>query len=267
MKKLLLPLVLFAVFTKAQTQQDYYNASPSGIDPVIGMKETQSESVRAVDEILKNNKPSKIGQKLEKSSEKVENLEVAKFDDVYQNTPAHENRNYNQSGNVQPSNQNSEVDPFSSPDDNRPSFQGERVNVDEHYNQQPDGGYIKKDTGYQKLNNKESDNTVLIVIILIVGAGVIGALVINQKKSTTGVSSLKDSLIQMFEENYKENYMNFSNDNTSFPIIASASLNELYSTIRGKCSFLSNQYSIDYGEVSILIDECFEKVYYKYFER
>ncbi|WP_426478102.1 hypothetical protein ACP3T3_01050 [Chryseobacterium sp. CBSDS_008] len=47
------------------------------------MKETQSES-KTVDEILKNNKPSKIGQKLEKSQEMVENLEVAKFEDVYQ---------------------------------------------------------------------------------------------------------------------------------------------------------------------------------------
>lgn len=181
MKKLLLPLVLFVVLTKAQTQQDYYNASPSGVDPVIGMKETQSESVRAVDEILKNNKPSKIGQKLEKSSEKVENLEVAKFEDVYHSTPPPENRNYNQSDNIQPSNQNSDVDPFSSPDDNRPSFQGERVDVDQYYNQQKDGSYIRKDVSNQKQGN---DNTVLIVVILIVGAGIIGALVTNSQKNT-----------------------------------------------------------------------------------
>lgn len=180
MKKLLFPLVLFAVFTNAQTQQDYYNQSPSGIDPVIGMKETQSESVRAVDEILKNNKPSKIGQKLEKSQEMVENLEVAKFEDVYQPAPAPENRSYNQSGNVQTNTQNSDVDPFSSPDDNRPSFQGERVNVDDYYNQQKDGSYIRKDLDTPKQGN---DNTVLIVVILIVGAGIIGALVTNQNKT------------------------------------------------------------------------------------
>lgn len=183
MKKLLLPLVLFAVFTKAQTQQDYYNTSPSGIDPIIGMKETQSESVRAVDEILKNNKPSKIGQKLEKSQEMVENLEVAKFEDVYQPATPPENRTYNQSGNVQPNNQNSEVDPFSSPDDNRPSFKGERVNVDQYYNQQKDGSYIRKDLDTSKKGN---DNTILIVVILIVGAGIIGALVTNQGKSKHG---------------------------------------------------------------------------------
>ncbi|MCJ7935634.1 MAG: hypothetical protein MUW56_18915 [Chryseobacterium sp.] len=59
MKKLLLPLTLFTILTNAQTQQDYYNQSPSAIDPVIGMKETQNESVRAVDEILKNINPVK----------------------------------------------------------------------------------------------------------------------------------------------------------------------------------------------------------------
>lgn len=184
MKKLLLPLLLFTALLKAQTQQDYYNSNPSGIDPVIGMKETQSESVRTADEILKNSKPSKIGQKLEKSLEKVENLETPKFEDVYQPAQPSENRNYNQSGNVQTSNQNSDVDPFSSPEDKSPSFQGERVNVDEHYTQQPDGSYIKKDTGYQKPINQSNDNTVLIVVILIVGAGIIGALVTNSQKNT-----------------------------------------------------------------------------------
>lgn len=184
MKKLLLPLVLFAVFTKAQTQQDYYNASPSGIDPVIGIKDTKSESVREVDEILKANKPSKIGQKLEKSQEMVENLEVAKFEDVYQPATPPENRTYNQSGNVQPNNQNSEVDPFSSPDDNTPSFQGERVDIDKYYDKQEDGSYIKKDISYQKPSNNDGDNTILIVVILIVGAGIIGALVTNNQKNT-----------------------------------------------------------------------------------
>lgn len=184
MKKILLPLVLFTILAKAQTQRDYYSSNPSGIDPIIGMKETQSESVRAVDEILKNSKPSKIGQKLEKSQEMVENLEVAKFEDVYQPTTPSENRSYNQSGNGQPTTPNGDVDPFSSPDDNRPSFQGERVNVDEYYNQQPDGSYIKKDTGSQKNSNNGSDNTVLIVVILIVGAGIIGAIVTNNQKNT-----------------------------------------------------------------------------------
>ncbi|PZU26754.1 MAG: hypothetical protein DI622_00110 [Chryseobacterium sp.] len=183
MKKLLFALVFFVSLTQAQSQQDYYNQSPSGIDPTIGMKETQSESVRAVDEILKNNKPSKIGQKLEKSQEMVENLEVAKFEDVYQPATPTENRNYNQSGNEQSNTQNSDVDPFSSPDDNRPSFQGDRVDVDQYYNQQPDGSYIKKDTGYQKPSNNGGDNTILIVVILIVGAGIIGALVTNQSKT------------------------------------------------------------------------------------
>lgn len=182
MKKLLLSLLLFAGLTNAQTQQDYYNQSPSGIDPVIGMKETQSESVRAVDEILKNNKPSKIGQKLEKSQEMVENLEVAKFEDIYQPAAVPDNRSYNQSGNVQTNTQNSDIDPFSSPDDNRPSFQGKRVNVDDYYNQQPDGSYIKKEIGYQKTSNNGSDNTVLIIVILFVGIGIIGAIVTNQRK-------------------------------------------------------------------------------------
>lgn len=183
MKKILLPLVLFTILAKAQTQQDYYNSNPSGIDPIIGMKETQSESVRAVDEILKNNKPSKIGQKLEKSQEMVENLEVAKFEDVYQPAPAPENRNYNQSGNTQNNPQSKEVDPFSSPEDKSPSFQGERVDVDKYYSQQPDGSYIKKDTGYQKPSNNGGDNTILIVVILIIGAGIIGAIVTNQKNT------------------------------------------------------------------------------------
>ncbi|MCJ7935633.1 MAG: hypothetical protein MUW56_18910 [Chryseobacterium sp.] len=116
--------------------------------------------------------------------EKVENLEVAKFEDIYQSTPLPENRNYSQSGNVQANTQNSDVDPFSSPEDKSPSFQGERVNVDEHYTQQPDGSCIKKDTGYQKPSNDGSNNTILIVVILIVGAGIIGALVTNSQKNT-----------------------------------------------------------------------------------
>lgn len=139
--------------------------------------------MREVDEILKNNKPSKIGQKLEKSQEMVENLEVAKFEDVYQPATPSENRNYNQSGNEQSNTQNSDVDPFSSPDDNSPSFQGERIDVDQYYNQQPDGSYVKKDTGYQKPSNNGGDNTILIVVILIVGAGIIGALITNQGKT------------------------------------------------------------------------------------
>ncbi|WP_433628111.1 hypothetical protein [Chryseobacterium cucumeris] len=49
--------------------------------------------------------------------EKVENLETSKFEDVYQPAPPG-NRNNNQSGNVQSGNQNDDVDPFSSPEDN-----------------------------------------------------------------------------------------------------------------------------------------------------
>lgn len=185
MKKLLLPLLLFIVLINAQKQQDYYNASPSGIDPVIGMtSHGESESVKMANEALKANKPSKIGQKLEKSLEKVENLETPKFDDVYQPAQPSENRNYNQSDNIQPSNQNSDVDPFSSPEDKSPSFQGERVNVDDYYTQKSDGSYVKKDTGYEKPSNNSNDNTVLIVVILIVGAGIIGALVTNSQKNT-----------------------------------------------------------------------------------
>jgi hypothetical protein len=265
MKKILLLFVLFTIYIKAQTQRDYYNESPSAIDPVVGMKETKSESVRAVDEILKNNKPSKIGQKLEKSQEMVENLEVAKFEDVYQPAPPPENKNYNQSGNVQSNNQDNNVDPFSSPEDKSPSFKGERVNVNEHYNQQPDGSYIKKDTAYQKPSNQENNN-ILIVVILIVGAGIIGTLALSQKKQATGVVPLKNSLIQMFEENYRENYMNLGSD-SSFAIIASSALHDLYAIVKGKCSFLANQYNLEYAQVSILIDECFEEVYYKYFVR
>lgn len=266
MKKLLLPLLLFVSLTKAQTQQDYYNSNPSGIDPVIGMKETQSESVRAVDEILKNSKPSKIGKKLEKSQEMVENLKAAKFEDAYQPASPPENKNYNQSGNVQSNNQDNNVDPFSSPEDKSPSFKGERVNVDEHYNQQPDGTYIKKDISYQKPSSQENNNTILIVVILIVGAGIISTLALSQKKPATGVVPLKNSLIQMFEENYRENYMNLGND-SSFAIIASSALHDLYAIVKGKCSLLANQNNLEYGQVSILIDECFESVYYKYFER
>ncbi|WP_419495154.1 hypothetical protein [Chryseobacterium bernardetii] len=179
MKKILLPLVLFTILAKAQAQQDYYNSNPSSIDPIIGMKETQSESVRAVDEILKNNKPSKIGQKLEKSLEKVENLETPKFDDVYQPAPPPENRGYNKSENVQSTTQNSDVDPFSSPEDKSPSFQGEKVDVDQYYNQQKDGSYIRKDLDTPK---QSTDNTVLIVVLLIVGAGIIGAIATNSQK-------------------------------------------------------------------------------------
>lgn len=181
MKKILLPLVLFTILAKAQTQQDYYNSNPSSINPIIGMKETQSESVRAVDEILKNNKPSKIGQKLEKSQEVVENFEVTKFEDVYQSATPSENRNYNQSGNIQNNPQSNEVDPFSSPEDKSPSFQGEKVDADQYYNQQKDGSYIRKDLDTPKQGN---DNTVLIVVILIVGAGIIGAIVTNNQKNT-----------------------------------------------------------------------------------
>ncbi|TLX25396.1 hypothetical protein FE904_12330 [Chryseobacterium indologenes] len=181
MKKILLPLVLFTILAKAQAQQDYYNSNPSSIDPIIGMKETQSESVRAVDEILKNNKPSKIGQKLEKSQEMVENLEVAKFEDVYQPAPAPENRNSIQAENAQSSTQNSDIDPFSFPEDKSPSFQGEKVDVDKYYNQQKDGSYIRKDVSSQQQGN---DNTVLIVVILIVGAGIIGAIATNNQKNT-----------------------------------------------------------------------------------
>jgi len=147
------------------------------------MNNTESESVKMANEALKANKQSKIGQKLEKSLEKVENLETPKFEDVYQNTSTPENRSYNQSGNIQASTQNSDVDPFSSPEDKSSSFQGEKVDVDQYYNQQPDGSYIKKDIGYQKPINQTNDNTVLIVVILIVGAGIIGAIVTNSQKN------------------------------------------------------------------------------------
>lgn len=267
MKKLLLPLLLFTVFVNAQTQQDYYNQSPSGIDPVIEMTSNgESESVKMANEALKANKPSKIGQKLEKSLEKVENLETPKFDDVYQPAQPSENRNYNQSGNVQPKNQNSDVDPFSSPEDKSPSFQGERVNVDDYYTQKPDGSYVKKDTDYKQTNSKDNNNTMLIVVILIAGAGIIVALFITQKKPATGIVPLKNSLIQMFEKSYRENYINLRND-SSFPTIASSALHDLYSIVKGKSFFLSNQYNVEQRQVSILIDECFEEVYYKYFER
>lgn len=177
MKKLLLSLVLFASLVKAQTQQDYNNASPSGIDPVIGMTSNgESESVKMANEALKANKPSKIGQNLERSLEKVENLETPTFEEVHQNTPPSESRNANKS-----ENQGNEIDPFGSPEDKNPSWQGEKVDVDKYYNTQKDGSYIRKDLNNP--NQGKDNSNILYAIILILVAGLAGVLITNQKKA------------------------------------------------------------------------------------
>ncbi|WBX96039.1 hypothetical protein [Chryseobacterium gambrini] len=79
--------------------------------------------------------------------------------------------------------QNEKIDPFASYEDKKPSWKGEKVDIDKYYDIQPDGSYIRKDIT-QKKQNVNTDNTmVLYIVILFVGIGVIGALVTNQKKT------------------------------------------------------------------------------------
>lgn len=87
-------------------------------------------------------------------------------------------------GNAQSNtNQNGEVDPFASYEDKSPSWKGEKVDVDKYYDQQPDGSYIRKDIDQKKLSTNNDNTTVLIVVILFVGIGIIGAIVTSQRKS------------------------------------------------------------------------------------
>lgn len=86
-------------------------------------------------------------------------------------------------GNAQSNtNQNGEVDPFASYEDKSPSWKGEKVDVDKYYDIQPDGSYIRKDINQKKSNANSDNTTVLIVVILFVGIGIIGAIVTNQRK-------------------------------------------------------------------------------------
>jgi hypothetical protein len=80
--------------------------------------------------------------------------------------------------------QNGEVDPFASYEDKSPSWKGEKVDVDKYYDIQPDGSYIRKDINQKKLKTSTDSTMVLIVVILFVGIGIIGAIVTNNQKNT-----------------------------------------------------------------------------------
>ncbi|WP_160140260.1 hypothetical protein [Chryseobacterium sp. c4a] len=86
-------------------------------------------------------------------------------------------------GNAQSNtNQNGEVDPFASYEDKNPSWKGEKVDVDKYYDIQPDGSYIRKDINQKKLKTNTDNTTVLIVVILFVGIGIIGAIITSRRK-------------------------------------------------------------------------------------
>jgi len=86
-------------------------------------------------------------------------------------------------GNAQSNNnQNGEVDPFASYEDKSPSWKGEKVDVDKYYDIQPDGSYIRKDINHEKLSTSSDNTTALIIVILFVGIGIIGAVVTSQRK-------------------------------------------------------------------------------------
>ncbi|QBA22308.1 hypothetical protein EU348_14330 [Chryseobacterium indologenes] len=86
-------------------------------------------------------------------------------------------------GNAQSNtNPNGEIDPFASYEDKSPSWKGEKVDVDKYYDIQPDGSYIRKDINQKKLSTNNDNTTVLIVVILFVGIGIIGAIVTSQRK-------------------------------------------------------------------------------------
>lgn len=86
-------------------------------------------------------------------------------------------------GNAQSNNnQNGEVDPFASYEDKSPSWKGEKVDIDKYYDIQPDGSYIRKDINQKRLSTSSDNTTVLIIVILFVGIGIIGAIVTSQRK-------------------------------------------------------------------------------------
>ena len=117
----------------ANTPEELYNASPSGIDPVIGMTPNGISENMALTENLLNNPPSyDFGEEsLSQSLKRVSELKVVDFNSIYK--PTLNVGNLSIGGGV--SGKGGKVDPFSSPDDNSFSWIGDRINVDEYYNQ------------------------------------------------------------------------------------------------------------------------------------
>jgi hypothetical protein len=118
----------------ASTPQDLYNASPSGIDPVIAMTSNGvSENMALTENILNNPISYDFGEEsLSQSLKRVSELKVVDFNSIYKPTLNLGNIGIDGSG---ASGSRGKIDPFSSPDDNTFSWIGDRINVDEYYNQ------------------------------------------------------------------------------------------------------------------------------------
>lgn len=116
------------------TPQELYNASPSGIDPIIGMTSGGlSDSVNLADTVLNNPVSYDFGgETLSDSLKRVSQLTVPDFNSVYK--PTLNAASFNLAGGGAPMGRG-KIDPFASYEDNSPSWIGDRINVDEYYNQ------------------------------------------------------------------------------------------------------------------------------------
>lgn len=118
----------------ASTPQDLYNSSPSGFDPAIGMTSGGvSESVNLANAAI--NTPINYdfgGETLSETLKRVSELKVPSFNSIY--TPTLNAASFALGGGGVGTGK-AKVDPFGSVDDNTPSWQGDRIDVDQYYNQ------------------------------------------------------------------------------------------------------------------------------------
>lgn len=118
----------------ANTPQDLYNASPSGIDPVIGITSGGiSDSVNLANQVLSNPVTYDFGgETLSASLKRVSELKAPDFNSIYKPTLNPASFALNGGGMPQTG---GKIDPFGSYQDNSPSWVGDRINVDEYYTQ------------------------------------------------------------------------------------------------------------------------------------
>ena len=169
MKNLFLSFLLCTICVKAQ------EAPP--IDVVSGMSSNgESESVKMANEALKNNKPNSITENFERSIESADKLKSASFKEVLQNTPP--------LNPDKPIRSNNDIENSSAQNQN-PNFKldkseswNQTIDLDEYYDRQADGSYIKKGL----VQKKENHTILLYGIIFLLGAIVLFFLIKKNKK-------------------------------------------------------------------------------------
>jgi|GEM_PF-6217082 len=165
-------ILLISISAYGQAEDRLYNTPTPSVESSIGINQTGvSEASRQALESANKTYPTGLDNPSQ-SAKKIESTDVPTFNELYQ-PPTNDNIDRNPDGTV---------DMFDKNTVEKQSWEGDKVDMNEYYDRQQDGTYVRK-----KNNSKSDSQTPIIIIVLAIALG--GAVFFIQRNNTSSISS------------------------------------------------------------------------------